>query len=163
MAAERPEFLAILEVLSRYDVEFIVVGGLAAVILGAPVATFDIDIVHARNEGNLDNLQMALTELDAAYRLPSDRRLVPDVSHLVSAGHHLLRTKFGPLDVLGTVGNARSYEDLLPHTVATVVANRTYRVLDLEHQITIKEEVGQAKDQAILPILHETLARTKRR
>jgi hypothetical protein len=37
-------------------VEFIVVGGTAAVIMGAPVVTFDIDIVHRRTPENVDRL-----------------------------------------------------------------------------------------------------------
>ncbi len=42
-----PKFLDILGVLSRHDVEFIVVGGVAAVLEGAPVSTFDVGIMPA--------------------------------------------------------------------------------------------------------------------
>ena len=41
-----PDLSAILEGLLQADVEFILVGGLAAVVQGAPVTTFDVDIVH---------------------------------------------------------------------------------------------------------------------
>jgi hypothetical protein len=41
-------FLDILRVLSRHRVEFILVGGVAAILEGAPVSTFDLDImVHS--------------------------------------------------------------------------------------------------------------------
>ena len=50
------DFSAILAVLARHRVEFIVVGGVCAVLLGAPVGTFDVDIVHSRSEQNLDRL-----------------------------------------------------------------------------------------------------------
>ena len=36
-------FARILEVLTRHRVEFVVVGGVAAVLHGAPVTTFDLD------------------------------------------------------------------------------------------------------------------------
>jgi len=38
-----PSFREILEVLNEHQVEYIVVGGVAAVIHGAPTTTFDLD------------------------------------------------------------------------------------------------------------------------
>ncbi len=38
-----------LEVLVRHDVTFIVVGGVCATFHGAPIMTFDLDIVHRRD------------------------------------------------------------------------------------------------------------------
>lgn len=40
-----PSFLEILKVLSRHEAEFILVGGMAAILEGAPVSTFDLDTV----------------------------------------------------------------------------------------------------------------------
>ena len=42
-----PNFLEILRVLSHYQVDFIVVGGVCAVLQGAPITTFDLDMVHS--------------------------------------------------------------------------------------------------------------------
>ena len=55
----------LLGVLARHQVDFIVVGGVAAVIQGAPVNTFDLDVVHARTPDNIERLLGALRELDA--------------------------------------------------------------------------------------------------
>jgi hypothetical protein len=38
----------ILSVLRRHGVRFVVVGGVAAVVEGAPITTFDVDVVHER-------------------------------------------------------------------------------------------------------------------
>ncbi len=46
MLAMTPALL--LRALTDGDVRFIVVGGLAAVAQGAPIVTFDVDIVHGR-------------------------------------------------------------------------------------------------------------------
>ncbi len=40
-----PSFREILELLNKHEVEYIVVGGVAAVIQGAPVTTFDLDVL----------------------------------------------------------------------------------------------------------------------
>ena len=47
---------AILEGLIKADIQFILVGGLAAVIQGAPVTTMDVDIVYRRSSENISKL-----------------------------------------------------------------------------------------------------------
>jgi hypothetical protein len=58
-------FQRILELLDEHGVEFIVVGGVAAVLHGAPVTTFDIDALVRVDADNADRLLAALTALDA--------------------------------------------------------------------------------------------------
>jgi hypothetical protein len=78
---------------------------------------------------------------------------------LGSAGHQLLLTRLGPLDLLGSIGNGRTYPDLLRHTTELKAGpSLSFKVLDLETQIaTKKEEVGGEKDRAALPILRRPL------
>lgn len=95
--------------------DFIIVGGVRGVLHGAPVTTFDLDIVHSRTQENLARLLTALQELGAYYRGRQDRRLEPDLAHLSSSGHQLLMTRSGPLDLLGTIGAGHGYEDLVLH------------------------------------------------
>ncbi len=97
------DFAQILRILASHEVEFIVVGGVCAVLHGAPIATFDLDIVHSRTRDNLSRLLPALTELKAHYRGQADCHFAPEESHLASPGHQLLMTTAGPLDLLGAV------------------------------------------------------------
>jgi predicted nucleotidyltransferase len=152
------KLIATLRSLREGGVEFIVVGGLAAVLQGAPVDTFDIDVVHSRNSTNVARLLPVLEALDAIFRMQPERRLKPNVSHLTSAGHLNLITRYGPLDLLGTIGRDLGYQDLVPRSVELDIGEGLrIRVLDLETLITIKEELGGDKDRAILPILRRTL------
>lgn len=152
-----PRFKDALEVLARHDVELIVVGGVAAVIGGAPIATFDLDVVHARHARNLARLQAALDELEARYRDPAGRRLRPDARALAGTGHHLLLTRCGPVDLLGAIGRGRGYEDLLPDAVAVDLGGVTVHVLGLAALIRTKEEAGRDKDRAVLGLLRQAL------
>ena len=52
----RPNLSQILEGLSRAGVDFILVGGLAAVVQGAPITTMDVDIVHRQSPENITRL-----------------------------------------------------------------------------------------------------------
>ena len=150
--------------MSEHGVDFIVVGGVCAVLHGAPVTTFDIDLVHCREPGNLTSLLSALEALDAYYRGHSSRRFGPRASHLRSDGHHLLMTRAGPLDLLGTVGLGDSYETLVSRTTELLVAEKIpVRVLNLDTLIQLKEMAGREKDLAALPVLKSTLAEQRRR
>lgn len=157
MRVPSPDFLGILRTSVEHGVDFIIVGGVSAVLHGAPITTFDLDLVHSRRSDNIDRLLSALHDLDACYRGQGDRRLIPSPEHLASPGHQLLMTRFGPLDLLGTIGRDRGYEDLIEHTAGLHVSGLHLHVLNLETLIEVKEEVGHEKDKAILPILKRTL------
>jgi hypothetical protein len=134
----------------------------AAVVQGAPIMTFDVDVLYSTEADNLVRLLAAVDALDGFYRLQPERRLKPQISHLASAGHQLLMTRFGPLDLLGHVGSARTYQGMLPHTAQINVGEgATVRVLDLETLIAVKEEIGGEKDRAVLPILRRTLEESR--
>jgi hypothetical protein len=150
--------LTILQAFAEHKVEFIVVGGVCAVLHGAPVYTFDLDLVHSRAAENFPRLLQALRALDAYYREHGERRLRPTEAHLASPGHQLLMTRAGPLDLLGTIGNDRGYDELLPHTTMVKVGEGLpIRLLDLATLIAVKEEMGRDKDKATLAVLRRTL------
>ena len=83
----------ILVTLAKHDVRYIAVGGIAAVLRGAPINTRDVDIVYDRAEDNLSRPLEALADLDAYFR-DDPRNLRPNESHLRSTGHKLLRTRW---------------------------------------------------------------------
>jgi predicted nucleotidyltransferase len=143
--------------LKNADVEFIVVGGVAAVLQGAPVTTLDLDIVHRRTPENADRLARALESLNAVYR-DDPRRLRPGASHLIGPGHQLTETMHGPLDCLGTVEDSTTYDDLLPHAEPVEVEGLVILVLSLPRLIEIKTKLSRPKDKLMLLQLVATLA-----
>lgn len=155
---KKPNFLAILRTLRRKQVEFIVVGGVSGVLQGAPITTFDLDVVHARDPDNIERLLAALELLEARYRTLGAKTRKPDRSHLLSSAHQLLMTSAGPLDVLGTIGHGHSYDDLIGKTVEQEIGKDLHvRVLSLETLIKVKEETAGEKDKLALLILRQTL------
>ena len=111
----------------------------------------------------MKRLLEALAEMEACYRTHPEKRLKPDESHLSGAGHQLLMTRFGPLDVLGLIGIGRDYADLLPHTVEVRFSDGlTVRLLDLETLIQTKQEAAGEKDLPVLAILRRVQAEQTR-
>jgi hypothetical protein len=156
-------FADTLRLLAANEVEFIVVGMTAGVLQGAPVSTIDLDIVHRRSRENVLRLLHVLHELEAVTR-HDPRRLRPQESHLVGAGHLLLTSTHGDLDCLGSIDDGRGYEDLLPETMEMKLADGSaIRVLGLRSLIGVKERAGRPKDLAVLPVLRATLEEIEHR
>jgi hypothetical protein len=152
------DFTRILRTLQTHRVDFIVVGGVSAVLHGAPVSTFDLDIIHDRSPENVDRLVSALATLHAYYRCRPGQRIHPAAAHLSGPGHQLLLTDAGPLDVLGALGETE-YKDLLNDTTEfNLEGIPGLRVLNLDRLIQLKEAAGREKDHAVLPVLRRTLA-----
>jgi len=158
---ESAKYLPLLRVLVAHEVEFILVGGLAAVLQGAPIVTGDLDIVHRRTPENVARLLAALIELEAVYRI-DPRRLKPTETHLSGPGHALLSTKFCDLDVLGTIFADTAYEGLKDDAFELELGDVTVEVLGLERLIKSKEYAGRGKDLAVLPALRAALAQGKK-
>jgi len=150
-----PDLEAILRALR--DVEFILVGGVAAVVQGAPIATQDVDILYRIEPSNLSRLEAALTELEAVFR-DDPRQLRLQISHLETKGHKLTMTRAGALDVLGSI-NAEElvFEDVLPHADRMDFDGLEVLVLRLEKLVELKRRLGRPKDLAVLPILEATV------
>lgn len=151
-----PSFREIFEILNKYEVEYIVVGGVAAVIQGAPVTTFDLDTLIRVHEENAERLSLALTELDARYR-EHQSIVKPTKEDIMAGGHLLLLTRAGPLDLLGFIGDKCRYEDMLPQSTEISMTAGAMRVLDLDELIRQKKESDRPKDRAMLELLEEAL------
>jgi predicted nucleotidyltransferase len=134
-------------------VEFIVVGGAAAVLHGAPITTEDLDIVHRRSPENVSRLRALLDELDARVRELANRRLPPQESALLGDGHVLLSTRLGPLDCLGTLIDGRGFEELVSHSESIKDEGVEFLVVDLPTLIELKTKTGRSKDRLMLPVL----------
>ena len=152
---------AILEGLIEAGVDFILVGGLAAVVQGAPVTTMDVDIVHNQSPENIAKLLAFLKSIDAFHRRPDDKLIEPQEGDISGMGHALFTTRLGPLDVWAVIEEGRAYGDLLEHTVAIGFRNHTIRVLDLKMLIQLKRASTDPKDKQRLPVLEETLRQLK--
>ncbi len=155
------DFKAFLEALVDADVEFILVGGLAAIAHGSARLTQDIDIVYARHEGNLEKLADSLAPHEPYLRgAPPGLPFKWDVATLLHGLNFTLETSLGDIDILGEITGGGRYEDLLAHSLELNLFQRPVLCLDLEKLIETKRAAGRPKDfEAIaeLEALRETL------
>src|SRR6186997_2802829 len=92
----------ILAVLDRHQIQYVLIGGLAAILYGAPHVTTDVDIVPQEDRRNLERLSEALTELNARIRVSGEPEGVPfghDGASLGRVRIWNLVTDLGNLDI----------------------------------------------------------------
>lgn len=102
----------ILEELARHEVDYVLVGGLAAQTHGNTRMTNDVDVIPAPNRQNLIKLAEALRALDARVLNPGHEGVQVDAAMLPRATIWQLATPHGDIDVLHEAPGAASYPEL---------------------------------------------------
>ena len=150
MPGEPAEFDPIdaLEALLRRRVRFVVIGGVAAQFLGAPLVTQDLDICYSRADEDLERMVAALRDLHARPRgAPPDVPFVLDAKTLRMGDGFTFVTDAGALDILGTPAGARGgYEELVRTAVEVDLEAYRIKVASIDDLIRMKRAAGRPKD-----------------
>jgi len=142
---------AILVTLALSRVEYVVVGGWAAVTYGVDRATFDLDVVVEASEENGRALAAALSELGARRDLGAGVTEALDLDSPGSLFATPLRvaTEQGPLDVLTRVPGMDSYSNLRRDARLARFGDGTEFVVASKQSLeAIKEAVADQSDPA---------------
>ena len=141
------DFEKLFGVLAEAEVEYVLVGGLAATAHGSARLTQDIDIVYARDRDNLDRLVRALAPYRPYLRgAPPGLPFLWDRKTLQAGLNFTLETELGDIDLLGEITGGGRYEELADRTIELRVFGRTVRCLDLDTLIEVKRAAGRPKD-----------------
>jgi hypothetical protein len=156
---------ALLEVLERHRVRYVVIGGFAAELRGSLYVTRDVDVTPQRTRENLGRLASALTELVAKLRVtdleyPLEIKL--DDQTFDQGTTWTFVTKYGYLDIVLLPDGTRGYDDLKRGATWEEITDvLAISVASLADVIRSKEAAGREKDRAVLPILRQVLERSR--
>ncbi len=140
-------FRDILSQLCLGQVEFILIGGLAAMAHGSARATVDVDIVYKRTLENLRRIETTLAPHDPYLRgAPPGLPFRFDVATIQSGLNFTLRTSIGDLDLLGEVAGGGDYESLIAHSEALELFGNNLQCVTLSKLIELKRAAGRPKD-----------------
>jgi hypothetical protein len=143
--------------LADAGVDYVLIGGLAAVLHGSTAMTNDADIVPAMARDNLERLSTALIHLESRIRSEAEPAGVPFDPHpdlLASMAMLNLTTRCGDLDVAVRPAGTGDYDDLAARSVPFRIGGLDVRVAALADIIRSKEAANRPKDRATLPILY---------
>jgi len=140
-------FAELLRGLASAQVDFVLIGGVAAAAHGSSRVTQDLDIVYSRSAENLNRVVSALGSLKPYLRgAPPGLPFRLDAETLKAGLNFTLTTDLGWIDLLGEITGGGRYDDLAPHAIKVDVFGVTCRVLDLETLIQTKRAAGRPKD-----------------
>lgn len=150
--------LELLQRLVDHEVEFCIVGGVAAVLHGATRMTVDLDVAAPFTTDNLERLLGALSELDVRHATRPDLRVSETpIASLVKFRMLLLETTLGRLDVLREVTPLGEYSAL--STVIVDVGELHPKVITLDQLITVKRSLSRPQDLEVALQLEALRAR----
>jgi predicted nucleotidyltransferase len=157
MASNRPlETVALLQRLHASGVEFVIVGGVAAITHGSAVTTVDLDVCAPLTQENARSIIQAFADANPRWRMRPDLPVITvDDHHLVGIKNLYLATDFGQLDVLGELPDVCSYEDLAARSVQVDFGELRCRLIDIDTLIAAKRQAGRSHDLRTIAFLEE--------
>lgn len=147
------------ELLSRLvaaDVDFVIIGGLAAQAHGSPSITADVDIVPSWDPSNLRRLESVLRDIAAIrHGVPAGGpALSPlDAPTLLAGAVFTLNSMFGRIDLLANPDPGLDYAQLSRAAITVTLLGLRLRFASLDDLIALKRAAGRPKDRIELEIL----------
>jgi predicted nucleotidyltransferase len=139
---------ALLRRLTQGGVDFVVIGGVAVVLLGSARYTKDLDITYATDGPNLDALGQVLVDLHARLRGIEDVPFIPDGRTLRRTMLLTLDTDAGWLDLLAEPTGGPVYDELRANAIEVELDDFKVRVADVDDMISMKKGAGRLQDLA---------------
>ncbi len=143
----------LLRTLVEHEVEFCVIGAVAAWLQGSPAVTLDLDVMPRRDLDNAERLAAALNSIGARQR-SDERPLELEGADFLGWQTQRFNTEAGPLDVVPNAAAIGGFEDVA--TIELSLGDLSVRVITIDEVIASKEELGRPKDAAALPALYAT-------
>lgn len=151
-------FPELIHTLVDSDVEFIIIGGVAARANGSARFTEVLDVAYRRTPKNIRRLVAALEHHKPYLRgAPPGLPFKWDERTIQRGLNFTLMTNLGSIDFLGEVTGGGSYDDLLPHTTMLEVFGKNCRCLNLATLIRVKRAAGCPKDFEVIAELEAIL------
>lgn len=140
-------FNQLLQRLTEAGLDFVIVGGYAAVSHGSAYLTRDVDICAVLTEENIAKLRLALADWNPQHRMTPQKLSFlryPPAGQPVN--NLYLQTDKGVIDIITSVLGVGDYARLRSQAEELEVDGQVYRVISLGDLITAKEAMGREKD-----------------
>lgn len=153
----------VFKTLNDHGVDYIVVGGIAALMHSSPYPTFDTDVCPETSPENLERLAAAVRAMDARIftdAVPAGLPFSPDATFFRENPILNLVTRYGRVDVISEPAGSNGYPDLARDAITVMVDALPVKVASLQDVIRTKAAV--ARDDPSVPVLREILDRSRR-
>lgn len=133
------------------EIQFVLIGGLAAVVHGSAYVTNDLDLCYERSVPNLKKLAALLKTLKATLRnAPTDLPFQFDERAFALGMNFTFDTTLGAMDLIGEVAGLGTYPQVIKHAEPFDLYGLHINTLSVAGLIKAKEASHRPKDIAHL-------------
>lgn len=142
----------LLKILLDHKLDFIIIGGFAAVVHGSSHVTKDLDITMLINSENIEKLRIALKDLEPRHLTSPSHKpsFLDEPKSLDCLNNIYLETNAGILDIVTMDPSLGSFNDLRVRALTVNLFGYDCRVLSLDDLIRVKEKMKRPKDLIVL-------------
>ncbi len=142
----------LLKTLLESKIDFVLIGGYAAVVHGSSQVTQDVDICAVMTDGQLEELRSTLKNFKPVHRM--NPNFQPSLLDVPKPGQKMnniyLRTDLGILDILETVEPVGDFKRVKEHAIEISLFGHKCKVISLDDLIAVKKSMTRPKDKAVL-------------
>lgn len=145
--------LGAFECLISHEVDFVLIGGIAARLWGSPTVTGDLDICHSKTKANITKLTAALRAMEATLRGAEDVLFPLQEQFLSASDNFTFSTAFGALDCLAHPAGVEGFGELSQRAERMDLEGVQVLVASLHDIMAMKRASGRRKDLIELEVL----------
>ena len=129
-------------------VEFVLVGGFAAIAHGVSLMTQDVDVCCPFSPENIRAIHSAVADLHPVHRMtPQKLPFVWSLELCAGLKNLYLDTDFGPLDCLSSVLGVGEFDEVKRRSIEAPLAMGTCLLLDIDALIDAKFATNRTRDR----------------
>ncbi len=129
------------------EIDFVLVGGFAAIVHGSSMLTRDLDVCTVLSPATIEKLRAMLRDVHPTHRMtPSRMSFLDNPDPGIALNNLYLETDFGALDLLGSITGVGEFERVRSRSVEVELYGRSLRVIAVDDLIDAKEALGRGKD-----------------
>jgi predicted nucleotidyltransferase len=141
------ELNQLLQRLAEAKIDFVIVGGFAAMLHGSSLLTRDLDVCAILTSENVEKLREVFRELHPVHRMTSPRiSFLDNPDSGIPLNNLYLQTDLGPLDLLSKITGVGDFERVRAASIQVELFGQTVNVMAIEDLIQAKQAIGREKD-----------------
>jgi predicted nucleotidyltransferase len=141
----------LLKLLLENDIEFVIVGGFAAIVHGSSFVTKDLDVCAPMTPDQLQKLRKCLADIHPKHRQTPQKLSFLEVPEQWSGTKNLyIQTDLGVLDMLEQVTGIGDFSVVVANAMEIDVFGRKCKVMGVNDLIRAKLVMGSPKDLAVV-------------
>ena len=145
----------LLKILLENNIDFVLIGGFAAVVHGSTLVTQDLDICTTVSESNIHRLRHVLKDLHPWHRMNPKIKLsfLEHPKSIDGLNNIYLQTDLGILDILSETQPAGDFQTIKTNSIEIPLYGHKCNVISLDDLIKVKEAMNRPKDiQAVIEL-----------